>query len=213
MAIPFIAGPAVAGLSGVSDRIRAMSLSARFALTGSIVMLIAGVAIGTGVSRLIESYMVANTASATALFMDGFIAPLAQELETADTLSPGPARAIEEALSESALGQRVVSVKIWKPGGLIAYAEDQGQIGKRFPGSDELTRAFGGQLVYEFVGAGKAMPSALRACRCLKSTARSASRGPGTSSVWWSSTRMRPSCMPRSPGRGFTRRRSFWRPR
>ena len=144
--MPFSAGSA----HGLVRWFRTLSLSARFALTGSVVMLAAALLIGAGVSRLIESYVVGNTASATALFMDGFIAPLAQELETADALSPGPVRAIEEALSpDSALGSRVVSVKIWKRGGLIAYAEDPSLIGKRFPGGEELAQALDGRLVYE----------------------------------------------------------------
>jgi signal transduction histidine kinase len=127
-----------------------LSLSQRFALTGSAVMLAAAVIIGAWVNGIIQRNVVTNTASATALFMDSFIAPLVQELETADTLSVGPVRAIEEVLGEdTALGRRVVSVKIWKPGGLVAYAEDASLIGKRFPDSDELEEAFKGNVVSE----------------------------------------------------------------
>ncbi|MBE7184234.1 MAG: sensor histidine kinase [Methylobacterium mesophilicum] len=130
--------------------LREMSLSARFALTGSVVMLLAALLIGVWVSGIIERNVVSSTASATALYMDSFIAPLAQELETSDTLSIGPVRAIEEALGGSALGTRVVSVKIWKPDGLIAYAEDPALTGRRFPVSDELSEALAGRVVSEF---------------------------------------------------------------
>jgi signal transduction histidine kinase len=81
--------------------------------------------------------------------MDSFIAPLAQELETADSLSIGPTRALEELLAGSAFGQRVVSIKIWKPGGLVAYAGDSGLIGQRFGPTQSLIEAFEGKLVAE----------------------------------------------------------------
>lgn len=136
-------------LSLARSWIGSLSLSARFALTGSVVMLAAALLIGIWVTRIIERSVVANTAGATALFMDSFIGPLVQELETADTLSIGPARAIEEMLAGSALGKRVVSVKIWKPDGLVAYAVDADLIGKRFPGSEELHEALEGRLVAE----------------------------------------------------------------
>ena len=125
-------------------------LSRRFALAGGGVMLLAMLVIGSFVSQRIEQSVIDNTASATALFMDSFIAPLAQELETADTLSIGPIRAIEEMLSGSALGQRVVAVKIWKPDGRVAYSDDATLIGKAFPPTDSLTAALGGRLVAEF---------------------------------------------------------------
>lgn len=138
------------GLGALRARFERISLSQRFALTGSAVMLAAAVIVGVWVAGIIERNVVASTAGATALFMDSFIAPLTQELESADTLSIGPVRAIEEALSkESALGRRVVSVKVWKPGGLVAYAEDAELIGRRFPGSEELEEAFAGQVVSE----------------------------------------------------------------
>ncbi|MCO6050470.1 histidine kinase [Mesorhizobium sp. RP14(2022)] len=127
-----------------------MSLSARFALTGSIVMLLAAILIGVWVTGIIERNVVSSTASATALYMDSFITPLTQELEASDTLSIGPVRAIEESLEGSALGARVVSVKIWKPDGLIAYAEDKTLIGRRFPLFEELEGALSGRVVYEF---------------------------------------------------------------
>lgn len=123
------------------------SLSRRFATAGGLLMLAAMLGIGYWVTTRIESGVVRNTANATALFMDAFIAPLAQELTAADTLSIGPIRAIEEMMDGTSLGERVVSVKIWKPGGLIAYASDINEIGKRYPPSDELQHAFIGEIV------------------------------------------------------------------
>lgn len=130
-------------------RLDRLSLSARFALTGSAVMIVAMVAIGSWVTARIGSDVVESTASATALLMDSVIAPLSQELEERDQLSVGPVRALEEILSGSVLGERVLSIKIWKPGGLIAYATDPELIGVSFPLNESVLRAFGGEIVSE----------------------------------------------------------------
>lgn len=126
-----------------------LTLSQRFAATGGIVMLMAMVTIGFWVTRSIESNVIDNSADATALYMDSFIAPLAQELDTADTLSIGPIRAIEEMLTESELGKRIVAVKIWKIGGLVAYSDEAAIVGKRFQPSPSLAAAFSGHVKAE----------------------------------------------------------------
>ena len=134
------------GLAKLRSRLGSLTLLQRFALTGGGVMIISMLLIGQWVTSAISGRVVENTAAATALFMDSFIAPLAQELDTADALSIGPIRAMEEMLAGSAFGQRVVSIKIWKPGGLIAYADDSGLIGQSYPPSESLTAAFEGRL-------------------------------------------------------------------
>ncbi len=127
-----------------------LSLTARFAMTAGAVLLAVAVIGGIWVTEIITRSAVASAASATALFMESIIGPLTQELEVADTLSIGPIRAIEEVMATSALGERVVSVKIWKPGGLVAYAADTDLIGKQFAVSPNLARAFAGEIVGEF---------------------------------------------------------------
>lgn len=139
-----MAGQGQAGVTKPHD------LSRRFALAGGVIMLISMLIIGSFVTARIEQSVIDNTASATALFMDSFIAPLAQELDTADTLSIGPTRAIEEMLSESALGQRVVAIKIWKPDGRVAYSDEPELIGQSFPPTESLKGALAGNVVAEF---------------------------------------------------------------
>lgn len=136
--------------AGLRHRIARLSLSQRFAVTGGVVMLVAMLVIGYWVSTRIEQGVIDSTAASTALYMDSFIAPLVQELDTAETLSIGPIRAIEEMLSGSALGRRIVAVKIWKPDGLVAYSDEPAVVGKRFPPSESLKKALEGQVVAEF---------------------------------------------------------------
>ena len=136
-------------LAKLRSALRALTLSQRFALTGGAVMTMSMLVIGTWVTSVISDRVVENTAAATALFMDSFVAPLAQELDTADILSIGPTRALEELLTGSAFRQRVVSIKIWKPGGLVAYAGDGDLIGRRYQPSVSLNKAFEGRPMAE----------------------------------------------------------------
>ena len=147
---------------GFRSRLEGPTLLQSFALTGGAVMVVAMLVIGTWVTSTIQARVVENTAAATALFMDSFIAPLAQELDQADTLSIGPTRAIEELLSGSELGRRVLSVKIWKPGGLVAYAANPELIGRRFAETEGLREAFAGRLRAELDDLGEAESSAER---------------------------------------------------
>lgn len=127
-----------------------LSLSQRFAMTGGFVMLAGMLLIGSWVTGKIEENVTANTAQATALFMDSYISPLAQELDENDTLSVGPIRALDEILNNSALRDRVVSIKIWKPGGLVAYSNNLDLIGERFEPTESLRKAWNGTVVAEF---------------------------------------------------------------
>lgn len=126
-----------------------MDLSSQFMMAGGLVAILSMLAIGGWVVGRIRSDSIANEAANTARFMDSFIAPLAQELKSADTFSIGPIRALDEILDSPELRDRVVSVKIWKPSGRIAYARDVDLIGRSFPLSAGLEGALAGRTVAE----------------------------------------------------------------
>jgi signal transduction histidine kinase len=123
-----------------------MSLATQFALGGGAVMLVATLLVGLWVSNRIEEAVVRNTANATALYMESFLSPLSQDLEKSDTLSPGARRALDEIFTNTPLGKRVVSFKIWKDGGLVMHASNPEVIGKRFEVDDDLARAWAGEV-------------------------------------------------------------------
>ena len=54
------------------------------------------------------------------------------------------------------LGERIVSYKIWKQGGLVVHASDPAIIGKRFPPSPELQAAWAGEVSGSFEALGDA---------------------------------------------------------
>lgn len=128
------------------------SLARQFALAGGIVMLLAMVLIGRWVSMRIEDSVVRNTANATAQYMESFISPLSQDLANDDTLAPGAIRALEEIFTNTPLGDRVISFKIWKQGGLVVEASDKSIVGKRFDEDEDLKLAWKGEVAASFAG-------------------------------------------------------------
>lgn len=127
-----------------------LSLASQFALAGGLVMALAVVVVGFWVAQRIEDVVVRNTANATALYMESFIAPLAQDLATSDHISDANLAAIERLLTDTALGSRVVSFKIWVKGPKVAAASDAEIVGKTFPVTDDIKQAWKGQVVGSF---------------------------------------------------------------
>lgn len=133
-----------------SGPIKGLSLAQRFAIAGSVVMLGGVIAMGSWVSNRIEQGVVDNTAIATALYMETFIAPLSQELQKSDQLSEGARQALTEIFTDTPLGERVISYKIWKEGGLVAFSSNPDLVGQRFEVSDSLRAAWRGEVVASF---------------------------------------------------------------
>lgn len=129
---------------------RELSLAGQFAAAGSFVLLGGMLAIGAWVTHQIEGGVTRNTASATALYMESVLAPLAQELATSDTLSIGARRAADEILQNTVIGSRLASFKIWKEGGLVAYSSEPSIIGHFFEPTDRLRAAWAGQVLGNF---------------------------------------------------------------
>lgn len=130
-------------------RLRQSSLAVQFATAGGVVMLMAMLIVGQWVAARIEDSVVRNWANATALYMESFISPLSQDLAASDTLSPLAHRALDEVFGTTALGDRVVSFKIWKAGGLVVDASDHSLLGRRFPVEDHLRQAWKGEVTAE----------------------------------------------------------------
>ena len=113
-------------------------------------MLAAMLVIGDWITGRIEAAVVSNTASAGALYLESFVSPLSQELAANDRLSEPATRALDEVFASTGLGQRIVSFKIWKPGGLVAHASDPALIGQRFERKPELEAAWSGEVTGSF---------------------------------------------------------------
>ena len=82
-----------------------------------LVMLLATVVVGLWVSGRIEDIVVRNTANATALYMESFVAPLTQDLAHQDGLSPDKMAELQRLLVDTPLGRRVVTFQDLGQGG------------------------------------------------------------------------------------------------
>jgi signal transduction histidine kinase len=132
------------------NRFRTRSLVFQFVTAGGAVMLAATLVIGFWITERIEQSVVDNTAGAAALYLGSFVSPISQELAANDSLSDPARRALQESFAQSGIDEKIVSFKIWKPGGLIVYATDPTIIGRRFPPTDALKAAWSGNVSGSF---------------------------------------------------------------
>ncbi len=131
-----------------------LSLAGQFAMAGGVVMAVAAVASAFFVSSRIEDTVVRNTANATALYMESFITPLTQDLATGQDLSDQSRADIGALLSDTALGQRVVSFKIWRENGVLVDASNTALVGQRFPVTENLQQAWNGEIRADYNNTG-----------------------------------------------------------
>nr|WP_262504539.1 hypothetical protein [Ruegeria intermedia] len=126
------------------------SLSRAYLAASVVVMGTGAIVIGGWVTGRIEDAVVQNSANSAALYMESILSPLSQELAYGDSLSDPAARAVSELFDQQSMQERIVSYKIWKKGGLIAHASDPDIIGRTFPPTDDLKRAWSGQISGSF---------------------------------------------------------------
>ena len=119
-------------------------------MAGSLVLLAGMLTIGFWVAKEIEVSVVSNTAASSSLYMDSFVAPLVQDFVLSDRLSEQSQSELDSLVRKSGFGKRIVSVKIWKQGGLVAYSSHAGVIGQIFRPTENLERAWKGEVVAEF---------------------------------------------------------------
>lgn len=77
---------------------------------------------------------------------ESFVAPLLQELSARESLSPETRLEVAKLLDGTALGQRVVSFKLWRKGGLLADATNVELVGRRFELTENLQLAWDGEV-------------------------------------------------------------------
>ena len=129
---------------------RALRLDQQFMLAGSLVSLLGMAVIGAWVTDKIVGSVTRNSAIAAAMYMESFIAPLSQELGSDNALSPATVARLHQVLASEPFVDRIVSVKIWKKGGLVAYSTDADLIGRQFEPNESLRKSWAGQLEAEF---------------------------------------------------------------
>ncbi len=107
----------------MAERIKSMwnrlTLAQRFAVACFAILVAGMLAIGAWVSEQIEDGVTQNSAVTTALYMNSFVAPEVAELEHSAALSPASRATLDRLHRETPLGERILSFKIWGPGGRV----------------------------------------------------------------------------------------------
>lgn len=125
------------------------SLARRFLLANLAILAVGGLAIGVWVGDQLERGIVNRTASITALYVESFIEPSLGSLATGDRLGPADIEQLDGLLTGTALGDRIVALRVWGRGGTIVYSPDAALIGLQFPVRGGLAEAWDGQIAAE----------------------------------------------------------------
>jgi signal transduction histidine kinase len=121
-----------------------------FVMAASVVIVCSMVVLGTWVTRQITEGVINNTAFSTALFMERYIQPLIIELSNSDRLSPATVEALDRVVKQRLIAQHLVSIKIWRLDGTVAYSTYKPQIGVQYPVEDALLEATKGKVSTEY---------------------------------------------------------------
>ena len=128
---------------------RAISRGRKVAAALSIIIMCAALHLCGVVAGYIEEAAVTKAGASTALYMDGVIEPLVQDLVTESTLSDSQREALRRALSPSSIGKPLVGFRIWI-GNRIVFSNHRELVGNRYPIVAARERAFAGEVVSGF---------------------------------------------------------------
>ena len=122
----------------------------QFVLAGAIVLLAGMTSIGWWVANRISRSVIENTAAAAALYLDSSVAPLLQELATADELTPATQAQLDLLMAQPAIAGRIIGMNVWRLDGTIVYSRWKTLIGKKFLTEHDFRLAAAGQLATEY---------------------------------------------------------------
>lgn len=122
---------------------RPWTLARQYSLASLLVLLASLLVLGWWVGRQIEVGVTHRAAAAAALFVENYIVTPLQGLPARPWLTGAEKAELGWLLSNTPLGQDVVNIKVWAPGGRIVYGD---QAGTTFEVDDEQARAWKGEV-------------------------------------------------------------------
>ncbi|MDB5862519.1 MAG: hypothetical protein JWO70_325 [Betaproteobacteria bacterium] len=126
-----------------------LSLAQQFLMVSFPILLAATLVIGWWIGLQVEDSVVRRIGGVTALYVDSFVAPHVQTLAQTDDLTPADRAELSALLANTALGKKIVSLKIWRPDGRVLLSSDGDDAGKTFPIDEGLAVALGGGIFSE----------------------------------------------------------------
>jgi hypothetical protein len=110
--------------AAIKDFFERFNLFQQFMLISLIILILAMLSLGSWIEGQIKSAAINHAGATTALYLDSFVAPLLQELAEVDTVSQENIENLSNLLSDTPLGQHVVSFKVWDTSGKLIYSTD-----------------------------------------------------------------------------------------
>ena len=129
-----------------------LSFSSQFLLAAGAVLFVAMAVLGTWVNEQIKSSVLVTSGEQGANFMNGFLEPLVQDINPDGTLPAARQQQLDALFVGTALGNTVVSIKIWAVNGTdatVIYSTTKDLIGQHFVSTD-VARAAAGEVVAEY---------------------------------------------------------------
>lgn len=122
-----------------------MTLTRKFLLVTALVFVLAVVLLGKWIVRNIQHEVLIKNADFAAYYMNSFVEPNVQSLETADQLSPDDYAALDAISKDPSLRAHVLVIKIWLPNGKVVFSTDKAIEGHSFD-PQELQRSLQGKI-------------------------------------------------------------------
>ncbi len=122
-------------------------LARQFLIASFGILLIGMIIIGSWVSAQIEDGVLNRTAALTALYVDSLISPELQALSDDNTLPLDNLDVLDRLLTETKLGEQIVSFKVWSREGTILYSPNRALVGRQFASDDDIDSAFAGKVI------------------------------------------------------------------
>ncbi len=123
------------------------SLSRRFLFASLLVLVVGGLLVGWWVGTQLTRGIIDRTASVTGLYVESFIQPHLQGLDSGAWLTKADVASLDTLLTDTSFGEKIVALKIWRPDGVVVYSPDRSLIGQQFDVDGDLQQALNGTVV------------------------------------------------------------------
>ncbi len=128
---------------------RGLSLSAQFLLVGGGALCVSMAILGSWITSGISASTLDSAAKSSSVFVETFLEPAVQDLSPDGVMAPAQIARLDRLLADTPLGERLISVKVWRPDGTIVYSTNKDLIGRQFDASD-VAMAAGGEIVASY---------------------------------------------------------------
>ena len=126
-----------------------LSLSAQFLIVGGGALCVSMAILGGWITSGISASTLNSAAKSSSVFVETFLEPVVQDLAPNGVMAPNQIERLDQLLADTPLGERLISVKVWRTDGTVIYSTSKHLIGQKFD-APEVTLAAGGEIVASY---------------------------------------------------------------